>query len=393
MTDFPHVVPTDATAESPRFRRSEVITLVSVVAILITLESTQVFTQGTLTLGSILSVLTALAMLLFLRSPVVAVVVMAAIVVGSLFVPLAEPAIPFIPWAVAAAFVVRYGSGRLIGAYGLISLLSHAVLVSRADASNAIAVLIVGALAAVTGLAVRNLDQRSHSLTRALEREQLDAEDKARRAALEERKWMAAELHDSIAHHVTVVALHAQLLDDKTGPALSHQAIRDAARKALSDIRYMVQLSADPSETGHAVSGDLAATVAEAEVELSAAGHTVTVTGDTSDERMPRGIEIILARVMREATTNTLKYAGPGPVTISLAVNETDVSLTISSPLAKSARESISSTKTGVRRLTDRVREVGGVFSAEPRANEWVVFAKLPIVQTKTAIELDESLT
>ncbi|UYO97678.1 hypothetical protein OED01_02870 [Microbacterium sp. M28] len=110
------------------------------------------------------------------------------------------------------------------------------------------------------------------------------------------------------------MSLHVQMLDDEQVRPDSQEAIRVAARKAMTDLRFVIDLADDGPRASEPSTGDLAAALAEAREELEAAGHPVRVDGDLDDERIPRSAEIIFARVTRESATNILKYAGAGTV-------------------------------------------------------------------------------
>src|SRR5690606_17122731 len=119
-----------------------------------------------------------------------------------------------------------------------------------------------------------------------------------------------------IAHHLTVVALHVQMLDDPTVSADAQEAIRVAARKAMADLRFVIELADDAPRSAGVQTGNLDEAIGEARSEIEAAGHTVIVEGSALDERIPRIADIVFARIVRESATNILKHAGPGEVLI-----------------------------------------------------------------------------
>ena len=181
-------------------------------------------------------------------------------------------------------------------------------------------------------------------------------------------------------HHLTVVALHVQMLDDDRTSSESQEAIRIAARKAMTDLRFVIDLADDGPRSEGMPSGDLAASVDEAQQEFESAGHSVIVDGDPSDERIPRAAEIILARILRESATNVLKYAGEGEVAIRFDIDDEAAKLTVSSPLSATPRRELSSSRTGIGRMAERVLGASGEFSAGEADGRWVVTALLPIV-------------
>ena len=280
--------------------------------------------------------------------------------------------------AVAAGLVMRLGWTSLILSYTGAFLIA-AALVANGDVSAGVNVglfLVFATLAGAVGFALRLAFARGSRLERELE----ERAEQERQAVLAERRWIAGELHDSIAHHLTVVSLHVQMLEDPQTSTDSQEAIRVAARKAMTDLRFVIELADDGPQASSVQTGDLVAAIDEAQGEFEAAGHSVAREGDPSDERIPRAVEIVLARIVRESATNILKYAGPGEVQITLFVDDDIAHLTLRSPLPTTPRRELSSSRTGLGRMAERVMGASGEFSAGEVDGFWVVSARLPVV-------------
>lgn len=375
-----------ATSEEPgRFRlsgaaklnRLERIALLGVLCGTLALDVVGIFTSTEQNPARIvLGIATTLVFALYIWSPLVATSALGTVMVVSFFVGTA--ATTLLPVAIAAGLVMRLASTPLIIAYTGGLLVSTALLATGLGTSdvevNVALYLIVATVAGGVGLALRAAYARGYRLEQQL----AERAEREREAVLAERRWIAGELHDSIAHHLTVVALHVQMLDDDSARPDSQEAIRAAARKALSDLRFVIELADDGPRTREIHSGDLAAAVREAREEFEAAGHTVICEGDPDDERIPRGVEIILARIVRESATNVLKYAGPGEVRIGVDVRPASVSLSIRSPLPATPRRDLPSTGTGLNRMAERVLGVNGEFNARAVDGHWLVSARLP---------------
>lgn len=280
--------------------------------------------------------------------------------------------------AVAAGLVMRLGWTALILSYTGAFLVSAAI-VAFGDADSGVNValyLVFAAVAGAVGFALRLAFARGSRLERQLEA----AAEQEREAVLAERRWIAGELHDSIAHHLTVVSLHVQMLEDPDTSDGSREAIRVAARKAMTDLRFVIDLADDGPRAAGMPTGDLVAAVEEAQAEFEAAGHEVVLDGNPGDERIPRAVEIVLARIVRESATNVLKYAGPGTVEIRLAVDDDKAHLSLRSPLPTTPRRELSSSRTGLGRMAERVMGASGEFSAGEVDGHWLVSAVLPVV-------------
>ncbi|WP_120494241.1 sensor histidine kinase [Microbacterium phyllosphaerae] len=282
--------------------------------------------------------------------------------------------------ALAAALIMRLGWNALILSYAGVFLLATA-LVAFGETSTPINLgiyLITATVAGAVGFALRIAFARG----RTLEVQLAEKAEQERQAVLAERRWIAGELHDSIAHHLTVVSLHVQMLDDDRTSTDSQEAIRIAARKAMTDLRFVIDLADDGPRSEGMPTGDLAASIDEAKQEFESAGHSVLLDGDPADERIPRAAEIIFARIMRESATNILKYAGQGEIEIRLDVDDDMARMTVSSPLSVTPRRELSSSRTGIGRMAERVLGASGEFSAGEVDGRWVVAARLPIARS-----------
>ncbi|WP_307358610.1 sensor histidine kinase [Microbacterium murale] len=334
-----------------------------------------VFSYGPGLFQSLLSIATTIVFALYLWSPWVATASL-GIVFALSFIAGTESESIFAA-AVAVGLVMRLGRTALIFSY-IGAFLVATAIVAYGDSDvpvNVGAYLIIAAAAGAVGFALRIALDKG----RRLEQELAEQAEHEREAVLAERRWIAGELHDSIAHHLTIVALHVQMLDDAERSRGAQEAIRIAAKRAMTDLRFVIDLADDGPRSSAVHSGDLAAAIDEARGEIEAAGHRVRSEGDPYDERIHRAGEIILARIMRESATNILKHAGPGEVSIRLDVDDESLTLGIHSPLPETARRDLPSSRTGVNRMAERVLGASGQFSAGAVDGQWRVSASLPI--------------
>ncbi|MGH3690416.1 MAG: sensor histidine kinase [Microbacterium sp.] len=360
-----------------RLSAIERIAVLAIVSVIIALDVIGLFTTpGASPITSIVSIASTAVLALYLWSPLIATCAM-GLVFGLSFLTGTETQV-LITAAVAAALVMRLGWTSLVLSY-IGGFLVSATIIAYGDSTVPVNVgiyLIFATLAGAVGFALRLAFARGSRLERELE----ERAEQERQAVLAERRWIAGELHDSIAHHLTVVALHVQMLEDPETSNDSQEAIRVAARKAMTDLRFVIELADDGPQSSSVQTGDLAAAIDEAQSEFESAGHSVAREGDPTDERIPRAVEIVLARIMRESATNILKYAGPGEVRIDLAVDDEVAHLTLRSPLPTTPRRELSSSRTGLGRMAERVMGASGEFSAGEVEGFWVVSARLPVV-------------
>lgn len=325
-----------------------------------------------------LSMLSSLSLIFFVWSPLPATLMLGSVVVLSLLHPDTTMVAAF-PFVIAAALVLRTGDRRLVIGYGfgllsVLALFSYRNLTDQNTLANAVLFLVFAFVCAGIGLALRAAYARGHRL----ERELAEQVEREREAVLAERRWIAGELHDSIAHYLTIIAMHVQMLDDDEMRPDSTGAIRVATRKALSDLRFVIGLAEDAPRGTGVPAGDLSEAIDEACQEFEAAGHITSRSGDPRDERIPRGVEIVLTRIVRESATNVIKYAGSGGVDFALDIAPSRITLTMRSPLPDTPRRDLPSTGTGLNRMAERVLGVSGEFFAGPDGNTWIVSASLP---------------
>ncbi len=178
-----------------------------------------------------------------------------------------------------------------------------------------LAVIAMGRYMARRRAYVRNLVVRTEQLER--EREQL-----AREAVATERARIARELHDVIAHHVSVMVLQAgaaqaTLPPGADGAAQSLEAIRQTGREAMAEMRRLLgllrseeSLEADDPDRAPAPQPGLADLEALAE-RTREAGLLVDLEVDRS-ANLPAGVDLSAYRIVQEALTNTLRHAGAG---------------------------------------------------------------------------------
>lgn len=288
--------------------------------------------------------------------------------------------------AVASGFVVATCSRALSLVYcaGLILwVLVVIVFAPGAIPGTWVVVLaILAAASAAIGWSVRRLRERTSALSTALERRERAAEEAARL----ERQRISDELHDVIAHELTIISMHASVLertDDSALRAESEAAIRDAARQALADIRRLLDLTAPPDgEEGDGGRRRLRSTLTDVERELRAVGMTVDARGFDAAGSLSPTVDIALARVLREAATNVAKHGRPdGAVEIALAVEDGEAILTVVNPVGGGSartRLALPSGGYGLARMRERMRVLGGALEAAPTDGGWRVHARLP---------------
>lgn len=291
--------------------------------------------------------------------------------------------------ALASGFVVVTCSLALTFAYAagfLCWLGAVGLFVPGSVAPGWAAVLIVVALASAgVGFAVRTLRERASRLASALEEQRRSAEAAARA----ERRRIADELHDFIARELTIIVMHAGVLEhpvDEDTREGSRVAIKESARQALADIRRLLDLSESPERAPldgqPAPQHHLRPTFDEVERELRSVGISVASEGLSSAERLSPTVDAALGRLLREASTNAVKHAGPGAVvTVGLHADADVATLRVENVAGRGPQDRISVPPSGygLTRMRERMRVLGGSLEWGATASGWAVEAHVPV--------------
>ncbi len=196
--------------------------------------------------------------------------------------------------------------------------------------------LAAGTVAALLGLYVQSRRAAEQALHERADRLDRERELNARAAVEEERRRIARELHDVVAHHVSVMTLKAGALEKQLSrtseePLLTETAagIRHTGQQAMTELRRLLGLlHRDWDDDGHAPQPDLDALELLA-ARMRDAGMPVELrlSGDT--DGISAGMALAIYRIIQEALTNTLRHAGPVPTTVEVTAGDTEVELRV----------------------------------------------------------------
>jgi signal transduction histidine kinase len=201
-------------------------------------------------------------------------------------------------------------------------------------------------------------------------------------AVASERATIARELHDVIAHSVSVMTVQAGaarlLLDeDPLRARESLIAVEETGRQALSEMRRLLGiLRGDEHETHLAPQPGIADIDALIE-QVRAAGLPVEVTVQGEPRPLPPGVDLAAFRVVQEALTNTLKHAGAARAEVSIRYGKIALELAITNDghVRRNGRDGH-----GLVGMRERVALYGGEFEAGPRrGGGYAVRATLPL--------------
>ena len=255
----------------------------------------------------------------------------------------------FIPVLISSYSAAVYGAKRLVNALaaaavaGLIGIGIPAALGARSlGSATGVRVLLAACGATMVGFVIRGqFAARAARLEVLAERAELAAarqQDEARRATIAERLRIARELHDIVAHHLSVVVIQAQGAQriigrdpDRAVAAMSQ--VEQTGRTALEEMRSLLGLlrSGEPTEDGGEPETDVSKTrmprpgladIGALALQLREAGLPVTVRTVGEPGNIREDVSLTGYRIVQEALTNVVKHAGPATATVTLTFGD-----------------------------------------------------------------------
>jgi len=233
----------------------------------------------------------------------------------------------------------------------------------------------------------RRSERDARALEEALSR---DTRAEAELAAAAERARIAREMHDVVAHTLSVVVAQADggRFAAKTDPAAAQRTldtIAEVSRHALTEMRALLGLLREGDGTAAMGPQPSLDDIPVLVSGMRDGGLNVSFVTTGTPRPLPIGAGLTLYRVAQEALTNVLKHAGPGPTAyVQLTWEPDEVTLAVSDDGRGAAARSDGS-GTGITGMHERVVVFGGTLSAGPRAGGgYIVRARLPLKAADT---------
>jgi signal transduction histidine kinase len=245
------------------------------------------------------------------------------------------------------------------------------------------------AAAAAAGVVIRNRERIFVDTQRRAAEAEADRLAEAQRAVLRERSRIAREMHDVVAHGMSVVAVQAAagqeiVHADPDKAAEVFARIEAVGRESLAELRRMLGVLRETGDETLSLSpqpgiSEIAAAVAES----SATGVATELMVEGYQRALPPGVELAAFRIVQEALTNVRKHAGgSASATVRIAYEPEALVIEITDD-GRGAATSLSGTGTGhgLIGMRERVEAYGGELAAGPRrGGGFAVRAVLPIV-------------
>ncbi len=265
------------------------------------------------------------------------------------------------------------------------------------DLNGPVSATLVFAAAAV---AMDSIGSRLRTQRALVAQTSLTEAEQARLAVLEERTRIARELHDVVAHHMSLIAVRAETAPYRL-PALPQEALEEfgalssVARESMAEMRRLLGvLRQDRPEPAELEPQPELADVPALVDAARRAGVTISLSVAASLGRVPGGVGVCAYRIVQESLSNATQHAPGAPVTVSLEHSAGAVELRVANgPVPSLSWPSASGTASGsasgsdgrgpghgLTGMRERVALLGGSLSAGPTpAGGFVVSAVLPL--------------
>jgi signal transduction histidine kinase len=287
----------------------------------------------------------------------------------------------------AARQLDRYPAVALAGPVALLAV--YPLRVPPFDAGDyAFGAVLFGA-AYGAGRLVRRLERQRLLLADALAAQQREQAARERALLLDERARIARELHDVVAHAVSVMVVQAgaarfALGSDEAEVRDRLLSVEATGRGAVDDLRRLLDLlraeddevpAGDTPQPGLGQLDELVDT-------LQRAGLPVRLVVDGLPETLPPLLDVTAYRLVQEALTNALKHSAAEWVRVQITADDQAVVLDVTDggPSRSSSPDALDGSRQGLIGMRERVALFGGRLEAGPEGPGWRVHAELPLV-------------
>jgi signal transduction histidine kinase len=242
----------------------------------------------------------------------------------------------------------------------------------------------------VAGRAVGSRAALSTELRANAQRLEREQQERARHAAAEERNRIARELHDVVAHSVSVMVIQTQAArrvaaGDREAARVALSSVQSCGRDALMEMRRMIGVLRHGDEELAGATAPALSQLGALVTRARAAGLPVELRIDGEPRELTPGLDLVAFRVVQEALTNAIKHAGPARalvrVTFTAGALELEISDTGRGPAP--ADGDVDATGQGLVGMRERLVLYGGELqTGRARGGGFKVRARIPLPET-----------
>lgn len=313
---------------------------------------------------------------------------------------------------VPGALAIAAGAGALVSVYrmGLLAPIGAALIVTAVHIATAlpyhlflplpgmpwqvwvVLIPLLYALCLCIGLLGRARRQLIVGLRASAARDRERYEERLATIRRDERQRIAREMHDVLAHRISLLSMHAGALEYRaTSPAAPTPAelkdaarvIRENAQAAVEDLRELLGLLRSDDELATGAPQPRLADLPRLVDAAVAAGQRVHFVNEARADRLRDTTQRTVYRVVQEALTNARKHAPHAPVNVRLTQDRSQVTVMASNPVPPGVTiHDLPRDGNGLVGLHERVRLDGGWFGTTIQDGEFLLRAELPTGDT-----------
>jgi signal transduction histidine kinase len=208
-------------------------------------------------------------------------------------------------------------------------------------------------------------------------------EQEARQAVEEERGRITRELHDVLAHSVSVMTVQASAVRRLLKPEQERErealmTVEETGRQALAEMRRLLGIMRTESERPALAPQPGLGTLPQLVEQVRQSGLPVELTVEGTPVKLPAGVDLSAYRIVQEALTNTLRHAGPAHAWVAVRYEGEDVEIEVANDgVSDSVNDGGGHGLVGMR---ERVALCGGELRSGPRpGGGFKISARLPV--------------
>ncbi len=273
---------------------------------------------------------------------------------------------------------------RLAGAALVLGVIVLVVgLDTEGDWTNLISSVPIAVIAGLIGHMLRANNERNAELRERAERLERERDAEARAAVAEERTRIAREMHDVVAHSLSVMVVQAEAAEEMLArdPERARRplsAVQETGRTALTELRAMLGVLREAEEGPDLAPQPGLAGIGALAQQVRDAGLPVTVRIEGEPRPLSPAGDLQAYRIVQEALTNALKHAGPARAEVLVRYEPSEVVLEVTDD-GRGHDPAADGGGHGLVGMRERVAVCGGVMSAGRRAQGgFEVVARLP---------------
>jgi signal transduction histidine kinase len=257
--------------------------------------------------------------------------------------------------------------------------------------------IILSGLPWYLGRRIRNRGDYLVLLQERAERLEADQQARARQAVADERSRIARELHDVVAHQVSMMTVQAGAAktiarDDLDAAIDAMGDVEHAGRQALGELRHLLGVlrTDNPDDDDLGPQPGLADIPALAD-QLTHTGADVSLRMEALPAGISAAVDLSAYRIVQESVTNIIKHAGPDPsVHVTIGVDDVGLTINITNTTANAAAPGLPDSALpvsgfGIAGMCERATLLGGTLTAAPQPpNHFRVDARIPLGLERT---------